>query len=105
MDNENKLNYMIAEIEGKTIFFHEAMWALHNGLIPDGKLVYHIDGNPMNNDISNLALVDENKDYGDLHLNSNKIFHKSSYDKEFVKKHFTDVYDTIENVPDLVEVD
>ena len=73
------------------VFLHEAVWVLHNKkLIPNDKLVAHLDGNTYNNSVENLYLVDENKEYGDLH--TNKIFHENSYNKEFVEEHFKDVY-------------
>ncbi len=90
--NNDEMLYMTAEINGKTIFYHEATWALNYGLIPDEHLIFHKDGNPMNNEIDNLNLVKENEDSGDLHIKCNKIFHKSSYNEEFVKEHFNDVY-------------
>lgn len=96
----NTLDYVIAEIEGKFVFFHEAVWALyHKRPIPDGKLVFHKDGNTYNNNIENLDLVDENKEYGDLHSAKNKIFHESmvkdEQNKEFLKEHFNDVYQVL----------
>ena len=36
---------------------HHAVWKNHNGDIPKGKVIHHIDGNPLNNDISNLMAV------------------------------------------------
>ena len=96
MNNKEYIKYMIAEIDEKEIFYHEAVWAMCIGLIPDDKLVAHKDGNPMNNDIENLYLVDINKEYGDLHKHSNKIFHMSTYDPIFVQKYFNDVYQKIE---------
>lgn len=36
---------------------HRAVWMHHNGEIPDGFHVHHIDGNPKNNEIGNLALM------------------------------------------------
>ena len=36
---------------------HHAVWKTHNGDIPKGKVIHHIDGNPLNNDISNLMAV------------------------------------------------
>lgn len=94
MEEKNKINYMVAEIDNKIVFYHEAVWASNHGLIPKNKLVYHKDGNTSNNNIENLDLVDENKEHGDLHVH--KIFHEDNYDKKFVKKHFSDVYKTIE---------
>ena len=36
---------------------HRYIWKLHNGSIPDGYHIHHIDGNKDNNDISNLLCV------------------------------------------------
>ncbi len=89
---ENELKYYVADIEGLQIFLHEAIWVLHHKkCIPDDKLVCHIDGNPNNNFIENLDLIDENKDVGDLHKSKNKIFHKSTFNEIFIKKHFSDI--------------
>lgn len=37
---------------------HNIVWEEHYGKIPDGMQVHHIDHNKLNNDISNLKLVD-----------------------------------------------
>lgn len=37
---------------------HQEMWRDHHGNIPDGHVIHHIDGNPLNNDISNLQCVE-----------------------------------------------
>ena len=36
---------------------HRDVWIYHNGPIPKGMHIHHIDGNTANNDISNLACV------------------------------------------------
>ena len=36
---------------------HRDVWIYHNGPIPEGMHIHHIDGNTANNDISNLACV------------------------------------------------
>lgn len=36
---------------------HVYVWEKHNGPVPEGYSVHHIDKNPRNNDISNLALL------------------------------------------------
>lgn len=92
----NALQYKIARIEDKDIFLQEAVWTLHSKKpIPTGKLVSHKDGNPLNNEFKNLKLVDENKEYGgDFHKDKNKIFHEENYqnNKDFIQKHFPDIY-------------
>lgn len=37
---------------------HRAVWEYHNGAIPSGYHVHHIDGDRSNNDITNLMLMD-----------------------------------------------
>lgn len=37
--------------------YHRELWKSVHGKIPDGCHVHHIDGNPLNNDISNLDCV------------------------------------------------
>ncbi len=41
----------------KVYLLHRVIWVLFNGSIDDNKVIDHIDGNPLNNDISNLRLV------------------------------------------------
>jgi len=85
--------FMVAEIEGKTVFMHEAVWAKENrSLIPSNKLVFHKDGDPMNNDPENLDIVDSTND---LHISPNRVFHENTANREFIKEHFDDVYDAI----------
>jgi hypothetical protein len=91
----NRMKYMIATIDGKTVFLHEAEWVLGNKKpIPKGMLVFHSDGNTVNNAIPNLDLVDENSSYGDLHRDTNKVFHSQNIErnKEYIRVHFQDIY-------------
>ena len=39
---------------------HIQVWEAANGPIPEGYFIDHIDGNPLNDDLSNLALPKEN---------------------------------------------
>lgn len=43
---------------GGARYLHQDLWEKHNGLIPDRFHIHHIDHNPLNNDISNLACID-----------------------------------------------
>lgn len=38
-------------------YLHQEVWKFHNGDIPDGYHVHHRDGNPLNNDITNLECI------------------------------------------------
>jgi hypothetical protein len=96
------MKYMVGKFEDPDtkkpvrVFLHEAVWVLENKcLIPEGKLVAHEDGNPLNNEVSNLHLVDENKEYGDLH--ESKIFHENENNMEIIKGHFPDIYQKLNN--------
>jgi hypothetical protein len=42
---------------GKEYRAHRIIWSLHNGEIPEGMLIDHIDGNKQNNKIDNLRLA------------------------------------------------
>lgn len=39
-------------------YLHRDIWRRHHGEIPDGYQIHHVDGDPSNNDIENLELVD-----------------------------------------------
>jgi len=36
---------------------HQEVWKFHNGEIPKGMHIHHKDGNPLNNEISNLEIL------------------------------------------------
>ena len=44
--------------DGYSIKFHNAVWKLFKGSIPDGKIINHIDHNTHNNSLDNLELTD-----------------------------------------------
>jgi len=50
--------YRQVEIFGKGYKVHRIIWEMHNGEIPDGYVVDHIDGDGLNNKIENLRIVD-----------------------------------------------
>lgn len=53
---------------------HRYVWEYHNGEIPKGWHIHHIDGNKDNNDISNLQLIDEHK-HTEYHSNIQAKLH------------------------------
>lgn len=63
---------------GKSYQVHRIIWELLEGLIPSDLVIYHIDGNPGNNLISNLRLATRTQ---------NQFNRKSSKGYYFNKKH------------------
>ena len=53
---------------------HVFVWEQHNGKVPKGHVVIFLDGNTLNTDISNLALISRNEL---LTLNRNNLHGKS----------------------------
>jgi len=43
---------------GRSIKFHNAVWKLFRGPIPDDMIINHIDHNPLNNSLDNLEITD-----------------------------------------------
>ena len=72
---------------------HRAVWEHHNGAIPDGKHIHHIDFDSSNNDIGNLQLVTPSEHYW-LHkpANNPKTWHKSKEGAKFFSSHFKSVW-------------
>ena len=49
--------YYRAHVADKVMLFHRYIWEKHNGPIPKGYQIHHIDGDPLNNSISNLQCL------------------------------------------------
>lgn len=49
--------YFKASVNKKNQYLHRMVWEYHNGKIPDGMMIDHIDMDKSNNGISNLRLV------------------------------------------------
>lgn len=53
--------YYKVGICGKRIYTHRIVWELHNGPIPQGSVIDHIDGDSYNNSIENLRLCTQSQ--------------------------------------------
>ena len=49
--------YKYIRSQGKKYQVHRIIWEIHNGDIPEGVVIDHIDRNPRNNKIENLRLA------------------------------------------------
>jgi hypothetical protein len=53
----NGHGYMLVKVANKVYPTHRVIWEMHNGDIPDGLYIDHIDRNRTNNRIENLRLA------------------------------------------------
>ena len=49
--------YVRIKINYSVVYAHRVLWEMRSGPIPSGYVIDHIDGNPMNNAMSNLRLA------------------------------------------------
>ena len=55
--NVNSTGRVIIEINNTAFYAHRLAWEIHNGPIPYGMMIDHIDGNPSNNRLANLRVT------------------------------------------------
>ena len=53
----NDLGYVCICIRSKQYKLHRLVWTYHNGYLPEGSFLDHINGNPKDNRIENLRLA------------------------------------------------
>ncbi len=53
----NNKGYILTKIKGKGLKVHRIIWEMHNGKIPDGMQVDHINEKKADNRIENLQLL------------------------------------------------
>lgn len=103
-DRPEMRRYFVAS-GGKRL--HRAMWEHHNGPIPAGFHIHHVDGNTLNNDISNLECL-SNREHRRTHLTPEasqkqrervaairhlaKDWHRSPEGREWHREHAKDVW-------------
>lgn len=76
--------YRMIMLDGEEIREHRAIWVMFNGPIPEGLVIDHRDGNPANNLIENLYLVDESINHINSRLRKTSLsgFKGVCWDKE-----------------------
>ena len=69
-------------------YLHRAVWEYCNGEIPSDCLIHHIDGDPSNNDISNLELI-KKSEHKKIHIQMTPEEHYicEYCGKEYTRKH------------------
>lgn len=55
----NRAGYHRIWRDGRYVMAHRWAWEQAHGPIPDDHDIHHIDGDPLNNDLANLQLVDK----------------------------------------------
>lgn len=61
--------YVQVKYSQKKYFVHRLIWEMHNGAIPDGMEIDHIDGDRSNNLVTNLRIVSRLENARNLKLN------------------------------------
>lgn len=70
-----KGRYKRKNINGYNIQYSRYVWEKHNGEIPKGMLIHHIDEDKMNNDIKNLQMMTY-KEHNLLHAKDKKVWNE-----------------------------
>ena len=71
----NKAGYFCVQTRRGSDLLHRSVWEYHNGPIPEGHVVHHIDGDRANNNIENLTLVTFQEHAGIHMKNEENIAH------------------------------
>ena len=53
----NKYRRYFIKVGGKSILMHKVIWVMHNGEVPKGKVIDHIDEDSLNPFLENLQLL------------------------------------------------
>ena len=82
-----KSGYFGAKVDNKFFFLHKLIWIFHNGKVPVGRLIDHIDRDPSNNSIENLRLSTDKenrlntKEYTEKNLKHQRFSIKCTKDR------------------------
>lgn len=81
------VGYKYKERKIYTILAHRLVWLAHKGLIPEGFVVNHKDGNKHNNKLSNLEICSESENHKHAFATGLKTY--TGKMRELSKKRFT----------------
>lgn len=59
--------YLVRYVHGVRVYEHRRVWEEAHGRIPYGAVIHHIDGNPSNNDLANLQMIQTQGEHRTLH--------------------------------------
>ena len=81
---ENRKNcsrgYCRVDYKETMYFYHVIMWILHNGNIPKGCIIDHVDGNKLNNHISNLRAITQRQNSQNKEVHRNGKLYGCGFD-------------------------
>lgn len=87
----NKCNsvagYCDVKFKDRILKYHTILWIMINGDIPEGYVIDHIDGNRVNNDISNLRCVTQRTNMQNMQKHRNGKLVGCYYNKRMKKWH------------------
>lgn len=82
--------YATKMVDGKQYYTHRLIYKAHKGIIPDGAVIHHVNGDITDNSIDNLELIQSNGE----HIRSKHSalidipkMNLSSDDLSFIKSH------------------
>jgi len=74
-----KTGYHTVKLNGKTYLVHRLVAAAFIGPCPDGLQVRHLDGNPSNNNVINLAYSTAKENNADMDLHGTRYQHNRTH--------------------------
>lgn len=96
----NKAGYIKIYINKKYVLKHRYIWEKHNGIIPEGMVIHHIDENRTNNNIDNLQIM-ESGIHSTLHHKGKRCKNKKSRKIYQIDKISKVVINTYERLSDI----
>ena len=74
---DNTTGYYRVGVAGKLYYVHRIVWVLNKGSLLSGENIDHLDGNKVNNNISNLRKCSQSANMRNVRMNSNNTSGKT----------------------------